>query len=62
MNYDDWMNIPEIGDYSVKKVKQEKYVPVPDKVIEDARSKDQKVNYVNPSFDGTTSTIYTDGT
>jgi hypothetical protein len=34
------MNIPEIGDYSVKKVRTEKYVPVPDSVIESARNLD----------------------
>jgi hypothetical protein len=31
------MNIPEAGDYTVKKVKKDKYIPVPDTVIESAR-------------------------
>ena len=33
LTYDDWMSIPDAGDYTVKKVKKDKYVPVPDSVI-----------------------------
>jgi hypothetical protein len=31
------MNIPDPGDYSIKKKKIEKYVPVPDSIIQNAR-------------------------
>ncbi len=35
MSYMDWMSIPEIGDYRLQKNKRfEKYVPVPDNIIE----------------------------
>lgn len=37
MTADDWMNIPEIGNYSIKKEKRDKYVPVPDRIIEGGR-------------------------
>ena len=30
---DEWANIPEIGDYTVKKRKVERYMPVPEKLI-----------------------------
>ena len=37
MTPEEWMSIPEIGDYRLKKAKREKYVPVPDRVIEAGR-------------------------
>ena len=37
MTAEDWMSIPEIGNYSIKKDKKDKYVPVPDRVIEGGR-------------------------
>lgn len=30
------MSIPEIGDYTIKKTKTEKYTPVPDSIINSA--------------------------
>ena len=36
---DDWANIPEIGDYTVKKKKRvEKYTPVPDSILAKAKT------------------------
>lgn len=34
---EDWASIPDIGDYSVKKQKWEKYTPAPDSLLESAR-------------------------
>jgi pre-mRNA-processing factor 6 len=38
LSVDEWMAIPEAHDFKVKKQKREKYVPVPDKIIEAGRS------------------------
>ena len=38
MTYEEWASIPEVGEYRRgKKVKTDKYVPMPDKIIEEAR-------------------------
>lgn len=37
VSYDDWASVPDIGDYSVKKRKIEKYTPAPDSLLEKAR-------------------------
>lgn len=34
---EEWASIPDIGDYSVKKQKWEKYTPAPDSLLESAR-------------------------
>ena len=44
----DWESIPEAGDYSIKKVKRaEKYVPVPDKILDSARRDMETVNSIS---------------
>ncbi|EGR31141.1 pre-mRNA splicing factor, putative [Ichthyophthirius multifiliis] len=43
---DEWMKIPEAQDYSIKKKKQEKYVPVPDHIIDSARKEQQIQNSI----------------
>lgn len=40
---DEWASIPEIGDYSIKKEKLNKFTPVPDSLLERAR---QETAYV----------------
>lgn len=37
VSYDEWESIPDAVDYSIKKIKKEKYTPVPDSVVEGAR-------------------------
>lgn len=38
VTYEEWASIPEVGEYRRgKKVKSDKYVPMPDKIIEEAR-------------------------
>jgi len=54
LSYEEWMNIPEAGDYKVKKQKREKYVPVPDTIIESARREGEITTSINP-MDGTQS-------
>ncbi|EAR98979.1 Pre-mRNA splicing factor, putative (macronuclear) [Tetrahymena thermophila SB210] len=38
ITYDEWNAIPEVQDYTIKKSKNEKYTPVPDHIIQSARS------------------------
>ena len=33
----EWLNIPDTGDYTIKKRKMDKYVPVPDSILDGAR-------------------------
>ena len=48
LSYTDWESIPEAGDYTVKKVKRaEKYVPVPDKILDSARRDMETVNAIS---------------
>jgi len=42
------MRIPDIGDYTIKKVKRDKSIPVPDSIIEDARIKGKISNSIDP--------------
>eukprot|EP00171_Calliarthron_tuberculosum_P014469 IDg14469t1 len=37
VSFDEWANVPDIGDYSVKKRKLDKYTPAPDSLLEQAR-------------------------
>lgn len=37
VSYDEWAGVPDIGDYSVKKRKLEKYTPAPDSLLEKAQ-------------------------
>lgn len=52
MSEKDWMDIPEIGDYSVKKQKLEKFTPMVDSLLDSARRENEKVVSVNPMVDG----------
>jgi len=45
---EDWDNIPEIGDYTIKKRKIERYVPNTDKNIEKGLLDNQLVNAIDP--------------
>lgn len=56
LKVDDWLNIPEIGDYSIKKVKREKYIPVPDKIILNAAQEGENLSSINIK-DGTQSIL-----
>lgn len=56
LKVEDWLNIPEIGDYSVKKVKREKYLPVPDKLILSAAQEGDTLSSINTK-DGTQSVV-----
>ena len=56
LKLEDWLNIPEIGDYSVKKVKREKYVPVPDKIILNAAQETENLSSITAK-DGTQSIL-----
>lgn len=47
MKQDDWNSIPEASDYSVKKVKKDKYIPVPDMVYESARKEEHTQNSIS---------------
>eukprot|EP01027_Heterolobosea_sp_BB2_P016193 GEZU01023080.1.p1 GENE.GEZU01023080.1~~GEZU01023080.1.p1 ORF type:complete len:983 (-),score=312.18 GEZU01023080.1:84-3032(-) len=42
LSEEDWMNIPDIGDYSIRKQKRETYTPVPDSLLEQARRESQQ--------------------
>lgn len=33
VSYDDWLNLPDSADSSLKKQKRDRYVPVPDMLI-----------------------------
>jgi hypothetical protein len=37
LSYEDWANIPEVVDQTIKKSKIERFIPVPDSVIESGR-------------------------
>lgn len=52
---DEWENIPDIPDYTIKKRKQERYTPVTDKVIEQSLQDNVTLNAINPSDIGTKS-------
>ena len=41
---DQWMNIPDIGDYTIKKQKREKFTPTPDNII--TQKQNQQTNVV----------------
>lgn len=61
MRVEDWLSIPEIGDYTVKKVKREKYIPVPDKLILQASQDTEKMTSVATNLkEGTVSTSLND--
>lgn len=38
VSYDEWAAVPDIGDYSVKKQKRERYTPAPDSLLAQARA------------------------
>lgn len=46
---DDWENIPEIENYTIKKRKQERYTPITDKIIEQGLQDNTYLNAINPS-------------
>ena len=47
MNYMDWMSIPEVQNYSYRRKKrEEKYTPIPDSIIDQARKSNQHDNQV----------------
>ena len=46
MTYEEWANIPEVVDQSIKKTKLERFIPVPDSVIESGRQ-GPAVNSIN---------------
>ena len=47
MNYMDWMSIPETQNYSYRREKrEEKYTPIPDSIIVDARKSNQHTTTV----------------
>lgn len=33
LSYDDWNSLPDIGDYTIKRKKQERFTPITDTVI-----------------------------
>lgn len=41
VSVEEWMNIPEIGDYSIKKQKRERFTPTPDNIIGQQQSHQQ---------------------
>lgn len=53
---DEWENIPDIPDYTIKKRKQERYTPITDKVIEQGLQDHVTLNAINPSEIGSQST------
>lgn len=46
---DEWENIPETPDYTIKKRKQERYTPNTDKVIEQGLQDNVTLNTINPN-------------
>jgi pre-mRNA-processing factor 6 len=46
---DEWENIPDIPDYTIKKKKQERYTPISDKIIEQGLQDNMTLNSINPS-------------
>eukprot|EP00033_Pygsuia_biforma_P002497 GCRY01002767.1.p1 GENE.GCRY01002767.1~~GCRY01002767.1.p1 ORF type:complete len:966 (-),score=355.98 GCRY01002767.1:57-2954(-) len=56
VSYDDWVNLPEGGDFSYKKQKQERYVPAPDSLLERARMENDTVSSID-AVDGAQSTV-----
>ena len=46
---DEWENIPDIPDYTIKKRKQERYTPITDKVIEQGLQDNLSLNAINPN-------------
>ncbi len=46
---DEWENIPDIPDYTIKKRKQERYTPITDKVIEQGLQDNITLNAINPN-------------
>eukprot|EP00736_Rhodelphis_marinus_P011035 Rmarinus@m.12531 len=41
MSASDWDSIPDIGDYTVKRKKQERFIPAPDSLLEKARQEQE---------------------
>jgi len=52
---DEWENIPDIQDYTIKKRKQERYTPITDKIIEQGLQDNITLNAINPNEIGTKS-------
>lgn len=52
----DWLSIPDAHDYKVKKAKRDKYVPVPDRIIDQAR-KDAEISTSLNANSGTMSNL-----
>ena len=50
VSYEEWAGIPEVGERTGKKVRKDKYVPMPDKIIEEAR-KEEQVSSINVEDD-----------
>jgi pre-mRNA-processing factor 6 len=57
MSPEMWNGIPDVGDYKVKKVKRDKYVPVPDNVIESASKDGQTGVTIAPGGPGTETSV-----
>eukprot|EP00761_Pharyngomonas_kirbyi_P014791 gb/GECH01014821.1/.p1 GENE.gb/GECH01014821.1/~~gb/GECH01014821.1/.p1 ORF type:complete len:953 (+),score=335.53 gb/GECH01014821.1/:1-2859(+) len=51
---DEWNDIPEIGDYTVKKRKSEIFTPTPDSLLERAIQENQRYSSIDPSKGGET--------
>lgn len=45
---EEWENIPEIQDYTIKKRKVERYTPITDKIIEQTLQENITLNSINP--------------
>uniref|UniRef100_A0A7S3EEL7 PRP1 splicing factor N-terminal domain-containing protein n=2 Tax=Rhodosorus marinus TaxID=101924 RepID=A0A7S3EEL7_9RHOD len=52
----EWDSIPDVGDYSVKKQKLEKYTPAPDSLLEMARKESAMTN-TDATFPGATTDL-----
>ena len=57
-NLDEWESIPEVNDYTVKKKKQERYTPVPDRIIEQARNDGEVQKYIDPQTNSGTESMF----
>lgn len=49
INKDEWENIPDVPDYTIKKKKQERYTPISDKIIEQGLQDNVTLNSINPT-------------
>ena len=57
LSYQEWANIPEATDYSVKKQKREKASPMSDQLIESARNSTSFINAISVGNEQGTSTV-----